>query len=206
MHLTVVVSQSVLQSYSVHRSVTQWCLQAGYSAPLLAVCPKKIWPLIVLRNRIGIQPTIVLQCYIVVLQSGIRQATPRPSLSCARAIPEAVCPPVPFRETAYCSPADIAPVRILLWQRFGKISRNLSDMCIQPAVSHGIGPSIIGLNDLDQFIISTYTYKGFCVSLVHHFKQPASSDPGSWSQNVFWLMCLTLLCVLGVNWCAPERS
>ena len=83
----------------------------------------------------------MLQCYTVVLQSGITQATLRPSLPCARAIPEAVCPPAPLRDTADRSPADIAPVR--------------SGYCSGPDFAHMICPLIVGFNYPDQFIIST---------------------------------------------------
>ena len=52
----------------------------------------------------------VLQCYIVVLQGGIKQATPRPSLPCTRTIPAAECPVAPRQDTADCSVTECVAV------------------------------------------------------------------------------------------------
>ena len=50
---------------------------------------------------------MVSQCAIIVLQSGIKQAIPRPSLLCARTIQAAECPPAPHRDTADCSVTEL---------------------------------------------------------------------------------------------------
>ena len=52
-------------------------------------------------------------------------------------------------------------------------------MCVQPAVSNGICPLIVGFDALDQF-----TVRGFRVSLVQPVKRPASSNLGELFSDV----------------------
>ena len=77
-----------------------------------------------------------------------------------RTIPATECPPAPLRDTADCSPADVAPVT---YQDLADRSpanfapttlRNSADP--SPArVSHGIHPSPIRFNCLGQIVINT---------------------------------------------------
>ena len=120
----------------------------------------------------------MLQCYIVVLQSGIRQSTLCPSLPCARAILEAVCPPAPLRDTADRSLADITLIWILLRSGFAPATlRKLAETylaCVFIRQCHtGFAHRPLDLMTLTSLLSA---HRGFRVSLFQPFKQPALSE------------------------------
>ena len=96
-------------------------------------------------------------------------ANPRPSLPCACIIPAAECPPALLRDTADCSPADVAPMTYLDLANLSPADfaratlRNSADpsparpfkrQCLTGSVL--IHVELVSLNCLVQIVISTW--------------------------------------------------
>ena len=132
----------------------------------------------------------VLQCAIIVLLSEIKQATPCPSLTCARTILDADCTPAPLRDTAGCSPDDIALVTCPdLPETYPACGFNRR---CPPGFAHH--PS-----DLMALAIKLSAHRGFCVSFDKPLSQPASSDSGELITECF------LIDVSDTAWCTEGQ-
>ena len=119
-----------------------------------------------------------------------------------RVVPEAVCPLAPLRDTANRSPAEIAPVWILFRSGFcsgdvSEITRNLSGICIQPAVSPGLRPLPVGFTCICLgFICLCRIVVGTWGVRVFRWVGPYRSRP---LQKDLCLWCLTLPYLLGIR-------